>query len=51
VWCQFVFAVLVYVSHLTHQDDVAFTDFGYFLATFGILCWTRRDSEGGQRSP
>jgi hypothetical protein len=47
VWSQFVFAVLVYGSRLTERYDVAFTDFGYFFATFVILCWARRPWEGG----
>jgi hypothetical protein len=47
VWSQFVFAVLVYGSRLTEKYDVAFTDFGYFFATFVILCWARRPAEGG----
>ena len=47
VWSQFVFAVLVYGSRLTERYDVAFTDFGYFLATFVILGWTQRAADGG----
>jgi hypothetical protein len=46
VWSQLVFAVLVYGSRLTEKYDVAFTDFGYFLATFVILGWTRRAANG-----
>jgi hypothetical protein len=47
VWSQFVFALLVYGSCLSHKYDVAFTDFGYFFATFVVLVWTRRAAEGG----
>ncbi len=46
VWSQFVFALLVYGSRLTHKYDIAFTDFGFLLATFVILWWTRRASQG-----